>query len=152
MKFKRYRYRMQDSSGLGEDSPLQASLIQTDDLLDAMGVEFWEQIHRRVSVRLMLSTLWGMMGHPNESDSVTSNQMSKFYTWLIENGESVLSELVKRMHNTNMLGTEIRLTLMFLVINLGLFKNRDTKAACRSIDDEWMSEEVDTSLPWDNPL
>ena len=138
---------LEETSGLTDTSPIHRYLKTADRCLKSMGRQSWYQVHKTVPVIDLLAGLFHFLGHPVTLPDITEAHVEQYHRWLWEQGEIELSLLCSQLHQKSLSANAIRLTLLFILANLGLLKekeDRKNQTKYRSIDDEWYGPVPDT--------
>lgn len=141
------RLRLQETTGLGDSSPLYVFLGHVDEILKRQ--RSWSGVHRKMPVDEMYEGMLYFLGHPLTRKHVVLVQVREYAKWLREGGETVFAGLLEtlmdrfldedREEGILVLSPEdIRITMMFILANLEYLKQRE--GGIRSIDAGWLDE------------
>ena len=123
-------YSLEESAGLGNDSPLRGHLATADEYLK--NHESWYVVHQKIPMCTLITGLFYHVGHPAKYPEVKIEDLTKFKDWLNVEGEYVLAGLVDYL-KVRLSAKAIRLVMMWIAVNLDLMKERD-ESKYRSID------------------
>lgn len=135
--------KLQDIIGMTPDDPIHNYAGVVDEIL--VNEPNWYGIHRfhmKNNVETLTNGLFEHMSHPLHKTKrfpdtdVNLIQIGNFQTWLEARGEPILARIVSGLVERNFDADKIRITMMWILVNLEYFREKDPPKL-RSIDDEW---------------
>jgi hypothetical protein len=131
--------KIEKTSGLYDESPLQGWLREVDELVKYK--QSWAEIHQHLSVENIYAGFLACLGHPNKCPAVDEDQVRQYAAWLYDNEEPDFADILTGLRLKGLKPKYIRLTMMFILVNLEYLKHREAEEGkLRSIDDGWLDE------------
>lgn len=111
----------------------------------------WSEMHLRYPEAKLLAMLYQCCGHPAQQPQVKREEIELFRYVLDTNGEpklaNIVGELLKKcpqiaLKDDDLTAHDIRITMMFILANLELLKEREgwNGKHWRTIDSGWLEE------------
>ena len=133
--------KLEEVSGLSDADPIHRHLKLVDGFLK--NKRWWYEVQCRLSEDELIALMWKCVRHPVDRKKVTLDQIVSFRDSLTAEGEPVIASIVNYLCfvcpslGTSLTAHEIRMTMMFIIVNLNHLREREREQDWGKLKTRW---------------